>query len=340
MKNNNFNKILLALALASAAFVPSMEKSYAVESSELADYDRVYIEFNNTLTKAKEVKNSYKYINASYYYQRGLNSAIDEAELVKKNVRRYDVNSSSKISMATATTELKFSMEQLNGEKASTADLKALIDANSEFIKSSAYLFATEKQKEAYLDSYQKAYRFYVLYGEDNANVSADKVNSYKKDLEEKKAIITNAYAPYENKQLLREEITLASPLRNDADKYTKKSFDSFMSALRLAETSVEDKSNIKTAAEYKEIAETLKAARLALVKVEVKDERLERNIARLKEAVNRNKVAVKSAEFLLESAPKQVAPVKDKLLKLLADAKETIEKSEAYLDKIRNIKG
>lgn len=338
MKNNNFNKILLALALASAAFVPSMEKSYAVESSELADYDSVYIEFNNTLTKAKEAKNSYKYINADYYYQRGLNSAIDEAELVKAKVRGYD--SDSKISMATATTYLKVSMEQLNGEKASTADLKALLDANSEFIKSSAYLFATETQKEAYLDSYQKAYRFYVLYVENNANVSADKVNSYKKDLEEKKAIITNAYAPYENKQLLREEITLASPLRNDADKYTKKSFDSFMSALRLAETSVEDKSNIKTAAEYKEIAETLKAARLALVEAKVKDERLERNIARLKEAVDRNKVAVKSAEFLLESAPKQVAPVKDKLLKLLADAKETIEKSEAYLDKIRNIKG
>ena len=53
---------------------------------------------------------------------------------------------------------------------------------------------------------------------------------------------------------------------------------------------------------------------------------------AELKAAIEKNKVAVASAEFLLENAPKSVAKVKAKLEKQIKDAKAIIEKSEAAL--------
>lgn len=59
-----------------------------------------------------------------------------------------------------------------------------------------------------------------------------------------------------------------------------------------------------------------------------------------LEEAVMKNKIAVESAEFLLENAPKQVAPVKDKLIKQINNAKMIIEKSEKLLEKARKIEG
>ena len=56
--------------------------------------------------------------------------------------------------------------------------------------------------------------------------------------------------------------------------------------------------------------------------------------IASLKAAIEKNKVAIASAEFLLENAPKSVAKVKGKLLDQIATAKAVIEKSEKALAK------
>ncbi len=61
--------------------------------------------------------------------------------------------------------------------------------------------------------------------------------------------------------------------------------------------------------------------------------------IRRLEEAIKEHKIAIKAAEFLLENAPKQVAPVKDKLIKLIYKGKIIIEKSENLLNKINKSK-
>ena len=60
--------------------------------------------------------------------------------------------------------------------------------------------------------------------------------------------------------------------------------------------------------------------------------------IAELKAAIKKNEVAIASAEFLLENAPKSVAKVKDKLLKQIVDAKAIIEKSEKALAKYEKV--
>ena len=75
-------------------------------------------------------------------------------------------------------------------------------------------------------------------------------------------------------------------------------------------------------------------------MKKQAKNEKLDELIAKLEKAIDNNKIAIKSGETLLEIAPKTVAPVKDKLLKLIKDAKETIEKSEQYLNELKGIKG
>src|SRR5699024_7203975 len=54
-----------------------------------------------------------------------------------------------------------------------------------------------------------------------------------------------------------------------------------------------------------------------------------------LKAAIKKNEVAIASAEFLLENAPKSVAKVKDKLEKQVVDAKAIIAKSKAALEKL-----
>lgn len=64
----------------------------------------------------------------------------------------------------------------------------------------------------------------------------------------------------------------------------------------------------------------------------------LKKYINQLKEAMMENKIAIKSAEFLLENAPKQVAPVRDKLIKLVENANNIIERSQNILKKLGEI--
>ena len=334
-------KLVLALALAAVAVGPNVEKSYATETTiRQSNYYEIYDNFQKAFADGKAIKSNYKYINADDNKQRILNNALNQAEIVNANVSKYVISDTSKTNMSMVTSDIKFAISLLNGEKATLAPIKEYIDKHDEFIDSPAFKNATQKTKQQYLDTYYKANKYYVLNRTDENGVSKSLVDYYQKNLKSAKAVIEDSYAPIANKASLKEEIALASKLRNDADKYTKKSFDTFKAALRLAETSVEDKSTIKTAAEYKEIAETLRSARLSLVEVKVKNAKLEELIEKLEKAIKKNKIAVESGETLLKIAPKTVAPVKDKLIKLIKDANETIEKSEAYLNELKGIKG
>lgn len=341
MKNNNIKKVMLALALAAVAVGPNIEKSHAAESEVYqTNYYEIYDNFQKALADAKAIQSKYQYINADYSNQRILNNALSEAEILNRKVSRYVISDTAKNNMAIATSDIKFALSLLNGQKATLTDLKDLLDKHAAFIDSQAFKDATAKAQRAYLDAYNEANSYYTLNRYEENSISKTKVDSLTYTLKAKKADIDDAYAQVANKEILKEEIALASKLRNDGDKYTEKSFETFKAALRLAETSVEDKSTKRTGAEYKEIAETLKSARLGLVEKEAKNERIEELKNKLKIAINKNKVAVQSAEFLLENAPKQVAPVKDKLTRILKDAKETIRKSEEVLDKLNGIKG
>ena len=334
-------KFVLALALAAVAVGPNVEKSHATETtSQQSNYYEIYDNFQKAIKDATAIKNNYKYINAGYYNQRSLDRALSEAELLDLSVKRDRINDTAKTNMALATGEIKHYLSLLNGEKATLTDLKNLLDKHAAFIESQAFKDATAKAQRAYLDAYNEANSYYTLNRYEENSISKAEVDSITYTLKAKKADIDDAYAQVANKEILKEEIALASKLRNDADKYTQKSFDTFKAALRLAETSVEDKSTIKTAAEYKEIAETLRSARLSLVEVKVKNAKLEELIEKLEKAIKKNKIAVESGETLLKIAPKTVAPVKDKLIKLIKDANETIEKSEAYLNELKGIKG
>ena len=334
-------KLMLALALAAVAVGGSVEKSYATETqSQQANYYEIYDNFQKALADARAIQSKYQYINADYSNQRILNNALSEAEVLNTKVSRYVISDTAKINMSIATSDIKFAISLLNGEKATLADLKNLLDKHSAFIESQAFKDATTKAQRAYMDAYNEANSYYTLNRYEEDSISKAKVDSITYTLKAKKADIDDAYAQVANKEILKEEIALASKLRNDGDKYTKKSFDTFKAALRLAETSIEDKSNIKTAAEYKEIADTLRSARLSLVEVKVKNEKLEELIKKLEKAINKNKIAVESGQTLLKIAPKTVAPVKDKLINLIKVANETIEKSEAYLNELKGIKG
>lgn len=338
MKNNNIKKVMLALALAAVAVGPNVEKSYATEStSQQSNYYEIYDNFQKALEDAKAIKNNYKYINADDSNQRVLDKALNEAELLNGKVKRDEVSDSAKTNMAVATGDIKFALSLLNGEKATLSDVKALLDEHQEFIDGASFKNATKKYQQKYLDAYNLANRYYILNRYDESAVSKSTVDTLAKDIKNSKDAIINAYAPTANKEILKEEIALANKLRNDADKYTEKSFETFKSALRLAETSIEDNSTIKTAAEYKEIADTLRSARLALVEKDGKNAEL---IKKLEKAIERNQISIEAVHLLFDVAPEKVKPVRKELLQLVKESEELIELANKKLDELKGIKG
>ncbi|MBZ2386735.1 hypothetical protein K8P03_05510 [Anaerococcus murdochii] len=340
MKNNNFKKVLLAAAIAATVFGPKVEKVFATEttSSSLSYYD-AYINLEKTINEAIKLKSSYKYINARDFHQEALDRQIIKSKAVLEKSALSILNDATKLNLIKSAGDLKLAMDALDGEKASIKELNELVNANAEFVKSFAFTAATKAQREDYLKAYNKAYDFVVL-NDSNDNINKVLADSYYKDLKDKKEVITKAYAPFENKVLLKEEIAISAKLRNDASKYTKKSFDSFLSALRIAETSVEDKATTKTAVEYKELTDALKSARLALVENKVEDEKVKLQRKRLEKSLEENRIAVKAAKLLLDITPEKVKPVKAELVKLIKNSEALAVKAEEALKKLDGIKG
>lgn len=340
MKNNNFKKVLLAAAIAATVFGPKVEKVFATEttSSSLSYYD-AYINLEKTIDEAIKLKESNIYKNARDFYQIALDRKITGAKEVLNRSALNILSDTTKLNLLKATGDLKLAMDDLDGEKASIKELKELVGSNDEFVKSLAFTAATKTQKEEYLKAYHKAYEFVIMNDSDD-NINKILADSYYKELKDKKEVITKAYAPFEKKVLLKEEIAISAKLRNDASKYTKKSFDSFLSALRIAETSVEDKATTKTAVEYKELTDALKSARLALVENKVEDEKVKLQRKRLEKSLEENRIAVKAAKLLLDITPEKVKPVKAELVKLIKNSEALAVKAEEALKKLDGIKG
>lgn len=340
MKKNNATKILFALALATAVVGPKIETTYAAETVTLEkDYKSVYEDLEAAIKKANELRDTYKYINASPYLKIRFDYAITNAEDLIKGLDKNKASETSRLNMYSAMGDLRINSDALNGEKTSIKELEELLNANEDFTKSYAFKYASKSEKDAYVDAYNEAYKFY-LYNADDENVSLAKVKAVTDKIKLAKNVITKTYAPLESKQALKDEIAVASQLRNDGSKYTQKSFDSFISALRLAETSVEDKSNIKTAEEYKELAATLKAARLALVKKDELDKDKKLQIKRLEEAKEKNKTSIEAARLLLDIAPEKVKDVKGQLLQLIKESEELVEMADKVINELKGIKG
>lgn len=346
MKKNNIKKVILAAALVASVFGPKVEKAYATNTITVSQefYD-AYIGLQNTIKQAKEMKETYKYVNALDFYQRALDRQIKASEEVfdkaNTNIKldRNLANEATRLDLVNSTRDLKLAMNALDGKKASISELKELLDDRA-FTESSSFIYATKAEKYAYEKAYNEANSFVINNGYDESRLSEAKVAAYVKNLKNARLAITKSYEPLENKLALKEEIALASKLRNDGDKYTKKSFDTFLAALKLAETSVEDKASKKTAVEYKELTDALKTARLSLVEKKVEDESTKLRRQRLQKSLEENRIAVKAAKLLLDVSPEKVKSVKADLLKLIKNSEALAVKAEEALKKLDGIKG
>lgn len=347
MKKNNIKKVILAAALVASVFGPKVEKAYATNTITVSQefYD-AYIGLKNTIKQAKEMKETYKYVNALDFYQRALDRQIKASEEVfdkaYTNIKldRNLANEATRLDLVNSTRDLKLAMNALDGKKASISELKELLDDNRAFTESSSFIYATKAEKDAYVKAYEEANSFVTYHGYDESKLSESKVAAYVKNLKDARLAITKSYEPLENKGLLKEEIAISAKLRNDASKYTKKSFESFLSALSLAETSVEDKASKKTAVEYKELTKALRTARLALVENKVEDESTKLRRQRLQKSLEENRIAVKAAKLLLDVSPEKVKSVKADLLKLIKNSEALAVKAEEALKKLDGIKG
>lgn len=225
MKKNNATKILLALALVTAVVGPKLETTYAAETVTLEkDYKSVYEDLEAAIKKANELRDTYKYINASPYLKIRFDYAITNAEDLIKGLDKNKASETSRLNMYSAMGDLRINSDALNGEKTSIKELEELLNANEDFTKSYAFKYASKSEKDAYLDAYNEAYKFY-LYNADDENVSLAKVKAVTDKIKIAKNVITKTYAPLESKQALKDEIAVASQLRNDGSKYTQKKF-------------------------------------------------------------------------------------------------------------------
>lgn len=338
---------MLAAALAATVFGPKVEKAFATTTITVSqEFFDAYEGLKNTIKKAKEMKGNSKYINAKDFYKRALDRQLKESEEVfdkaYTNIKldRNLADETTRLDLVNSTGDLKLAMDSLDGKEASISELKELVDDNRAFTESSSFIYATKAEKDAYVKAYNEANNFVIYNGYDESKLSEAKVATYVKNLKNARLAITKSYEPLEKKVLLKEEIAISAKLRNDASKYTKKSFESFLSALRLAETSVEDKASKKTAVEYKELTDSLRTARLALVENKVEDESTKLQRQRLQKSLEENRIAVKAAKLLLDVSPEKVKSVKADLLKLIENSEALAIKAEAALKKLDGIKG
>lgn len=337
MKKNKMVKTMLALALVGAVYGPNITSSYATTTEEvsMADYVKKYNDLKDLVSEAEKLKTSYKYINSSAYTKQNLDNGLARAQASLDKYKQATDEPAALNEIYTSYEYLRESMNQLNGDKTDASGLTTLVLDDSEFVKTDAYKNANQDLKSAYTTAYSKARQLLLV---DSEKLNALEVSEAKKDLEKARKDIEDAYAPAVAKDELKEEIKKSSDLRNKADDYTKASFDSFTAALKLAETSIEDKSSKKTATEYKELKDSLAKAREALVKKN--SDKIADQIKRLEEAIETNQISVEAGQFLLDSAPKQVEPVKDKLVSLIEKSRKDIDKAKKMIKTLKGIKG
>lgn len=335
MKFTKFGKVLMALAIAGAAYTPVIEKSYADTEVSMADYVSKYNDLKKLVGEANKLKTSYKYINSSAYSKQNLDNGLAKAQASLDKYKQATEEPAALSEISNSANYLREAMNQLDGKKTDSSELTTLVLDDSEFVKTDAYKNASEALKSAYTSAYSHARQLLL---KDADKLSYVDTNVAIAELKDARKNIEDAYAPSYAKAELKEEIKKSNDLRNKRNSYTKASFDSFIAALKLAETSIEDKSSAKTATEYKELKDSLVKAREALV--EKNNDKVEEQIARLKEAIDTNQISVEAGQFLLDSAPKQVEHVKDKLVSLIEKSKKDIDKANKMIKTLRGIKG
>ncbi|WP_296130044.1 hypothetical protein [uncultured Anaerococcus sp.] len=340
MKTNKFAKVMLALALGSAALAPSFKEAQASEVTSISEsqkYENALKDLKKAIEDANSVKLNFKYINAETYYKQNFDSRLADASALLNKLPAKSDSASLREDVVNKTYFLNKASKELNGQKSSLDQLNKLVEDDVNFIKKDAYRFADEKLKKQYIAAYNSAREYYLL---DEARLANSEVERRVNNLKAAREAIQKTYAPLEERLALKAEIQEAAKLKDKKDSYTKASFDSFLSALRLAETSMNDSSSFKTAEEYKELRNSLKSAREALVKVKKTDEKLDKAIEKLEEAIERNLRTRNAAELLINKFPQTVKTVKPELEKLIKVSKEQVEEAEKLLKKLKGIEG
>ncbi len=343
MKNKKIVKLMMAFALAGAVFAPQMEKSFASKKDVVnlytdQNYLKASMELLNTINKAKEAKASYKYLNASKIYRDNLDYRLKVAEEVfSEDPSTY--SSSYLINKLTnARYFLQNTIDDLDGKLANTSNIKEYIDDfNKVFRASNEFKNATYSQQSEYYRLIEKAEKFAKegAYGN-----SQSIVDSLEKSLYAAKKAIIDSYKNNTARQDLKDEVATSSELRKKSEDYTKSSFESFISTLKLVETSLEDESKSKSIKEYEELRDALKNARLALVKVNKTDPDIDKQIKRLEDAVARSTKTVDAAEFLIKKYPETIKSVRSELDALLAKQKNNIKKANERIAELKGIRG
>lgn len=343
MKNKKVIKLMMGFALAGAVFAPQMEKSFASEKEIVnlyndENYLKASIELANTINKAKDAKKSYKYLNASKIYRDNLDYRLKVAEEVY-----YELPSSYSSSylinkLNNAKYFLQNTIDDLDGELANTSEL-------NEYIHDYYYKFADSKEFKNASYSQRMDYRRLIEradeYSKDGAyGNSQDVVDTFIDKIKDAKKTIIDSYNNSIARQDLKDEIATSSELRKKADDYTKSSFESFLSTLKLVETSLEDESKSKTIKEYEELRDALKNARLALVKVKKTDPDIDKQIKRLEDAIARSSKTVDAAEFLIKKYPETIKSVRSELDALLAKQKKNIKAANERIAYLKGIRG
>lgn len=352
MKNNKLIKATAGFALGLALLAPTTNEVFATSTentnaAELTNQQKFEEALKNTYSQIKAYEDILKkpvYINSSYNLQDEFNLQLNalkrDYNFIKNKYDEGSYKADAEFEQATNTLNYRLNAtnqkyKNLNGEVVSKADLVTLTDEEITFKDSLEYISASEDLKKAYNDAIAVARdalgKTAYLSKEENNQAIAGIKNA-------KDAILRN----YEKKTLitdLGDEILAAKEITKNKDVYTTKSYDVFDSARIAAITTHENKDSSYD--QIKSALNALRSAKKSLEKIKTsEEEKREKQINDLRDAIKENEKMVAAANYLLEQTPKTVEGVKDKLLNLIKDAEAKTAKGKKALAKLEGIKG
>lgn len=349
MKNKTIVKTGLILALGLAAVGVNSPTVYATSTNVTAPVEKTAKEKHaEKLAEAKEksieyndVLNTIAYKNADeslqndyILYTNQLKTVISKEEAA---IYTSDAEFDAGIySLDKAINAAEIRKANLNGKVVDKTDLFNLSQQDLEFKSSAAYKNASDEQKNEYDAAITEANR---VIGLGNAVTNVE----YKEALDNLVAArdsIVKSQTVESTKQSLADEIKLAEELRADKDLYTAESFAKLEKAITAAHTTINTAN--ATLEQYQAQLNALQSAKANLKKIPTTDQaELEEQLARLKEALRKNEIAVESANFLIENTPNTIKNVRYKLDALVVRANAAAAKARVYIAEIEeNIKG
>lgn len=329
MKTNKFAAGALALAMGLAAIAPAYADDTTKEPVQLKSYELFQEQYKVLLERTNTQRN--KYLAAKVAYEKADAELKLAIENLAKELKAYEdiINPISQRIMAynDAVKRAEADLEKYS-EKVADGKIEKIKVPKIEKTDDGKFK-VTFEEKEVLVHGTvntvaKKGY-------ETEFQVALKRLEAAQKDLEDIKSEIGNAVAQLQKVKAAETARDVAQTNFDKAKKeYAKHFVTGVIGTKTIWETSLEE---VKMAAEGYNV--TIVATEKGIVVVKKEDTGISAETrAKLEAAIRDAEIKIESVKFLKENTPKTIAPVVDKLDKIVAEQKALIKSANELLGK------